>query len=60
MGGAVIRPRLSFILLALSTLLTPILQAQTVGGPLIRVSSTPDGASPEVAVAANGQTISDD
>lgn len=51
------RPRPNFILLALSALLVPILQAQTVGGPLIRVSSTPGGASPEVAVAANGDFV---
>src|SRR5688572_16819581 len=57
MGGTVMRPRLNFILLALSALLTPVLQAQTVRGPLIQVSSTPGGSRPEVAVAASGDFV---
>ena len=49
--------RPNFILLALGVLLAPMLQAQIVRGPEIRVSSTPSGAAPEVAVAANGDFV---
>lgn len=49
--------RLTFVLLALGALLAPMLQAQTLRGPEIQVSSTPSGAPPKVAVAANGDFV---
>lgn len=49
--------RPAFVLLALGALLAPMLSAQTPRGPEIRVSSTPGGAPPQVAVAANGDFV---
>lgn len=49
--------RLNLVLLALAALLAPMLHAQTVRGPEIRVSSTPSGVPPQVVVAANGDFV---
>jgi hypothetical protein len=49
--------RPALVLFALGILLAPMLFAQTLRGPVIQVSSTPGGAPPQVAVAANGDFV---